>query len=189
MENGSKSPKFMYLLNADDVLPSAIPSDAFVVYQGHHGDVGAYYADVILPGSAYTEKSTTYVNTEGRTQTTRAAVPPPSGARDDWKIIRALSEVLGIPLPYDTVSEIRDRMGDVAPGLVAYDTVQSSVFTGLALKQMLHAAKSSRSSIGGEAFELPIKDYYLTDPISRASSTMAKVPSLLRCIFEHIGGD
>ncbi|TPX42089.1 hypothetical protein SeLEV6574_g05767 [Synchytrium endobioticum] len=172
-ESTSKRPKFIYLLNADDIRPSDMSADAFVVYQGHHGDNGALYADVILPGSAYTEKSTTYVNTEGRTQTTRAAVPAPAGARDDWKIIRALSEVVGVPLPYDTLSEVRDRMGDVAPGLLVYDTVQSSVFTGLALKQMLNAARSSSGSTEG-AFELPVKDYYLSDPISRASSTMAR---------------
>ncbi|TPX34155.1 hypothetical protein SmJEL517_g03133 [Synchytrium microbalum] len=171
----SSSPKFIYLLNADEIVASDIPKDAFVVYQGHHGDNGAYYADVILPGSAYTEKSTTFVNTEGRTQTTRAAVPPPSGARDDWKIVRALSEVVGVPLPYDSISEVRDRMGDVAPGLVTYDVTQSSVFTALALKQMLAAAKSSPSNgMTAPALELPIKDYYLTDPISRASVTMAK---------------
>jgi len=81
-------PKFIYLLNADDVDPASIPRDAFVVYQGHHGDLGAQLADVCLPGSAYTEKSTTWVNTEGRSQLGRAAVPPPGAAREDWKIIR-----------------------------------------------------------------------------------------------------
>src|SRR6267154_4816379 len=81
-------PKFIYLLNADDIDPASIPRDAFVVYQGHHGDLGAQLADVCLPGSAFTEKSTTWVNTEGRSQLGRAAVPPPGAAREDWKIIR-----------------------------------------------------------------------------------------------------
>jgi NADH dehydrogenase (ubiquinone) Fe-S protein 1 len=84
-------PKFIYLLNADDVDPASIPRDAFVVYQGHHGDLGAQLADVCLPGSAYTEKSTTWVNTEGRSQLGRAAVPPPGAAREDWKIIRCVT--------------------------------------------------------------------------------------------------
>lgn len=86
--DATATPKFVYLLNADDVDPSTIPQNAFVVYQGHHGDVGAQYADVCLPGSAYTEKATTWVNTEGRAQLGRTAVPPPGAAREDWKIIR-----------------------------------------------------------------------------------------------------
>ena len=81
-------PKFIWLLNADEVDPKSIPSDAFVVYQGHHGDLGAQLADVVLPGSAYTEKGTTWVNTEGRSQLGRAAVPPPGASREDWKIVR-----------------------------------------------------------------------------------------------------
>ena len=83
-------PKFIYLLNADEVDPKSIPSDAFVVYQGHHGDLGAQLADVCLPASAYTEKAATWVNTEGRAQMGRAAVPPPGAAREDWKIIRSV---------------------------------------------------------------------------------------------------
>ena len=75
-------------MNADEIDPKAIPTDAFVVYQGHHGDLGAQLADVVLPGCAYTEKSTTWVNAEGRSQMGRAAVPPPGSAREDWKIIR-----------------------------------------------------------------------------------------------------
>ncbi|KAJ3038409.1 NADH dehydrogenase Fe-S protein subunit 1 ndufs1 [Rhizophlyctis rosea] len=169
----TQKPKFMYLLNADDISPKEIPQDAFVVYQGHHGDVGAYYADVILPGAAYTEKAATYVNTEGRTQTTRAAVAPPAAARDDWKIVRALSEMVGVALPYDSVAEVRGRMGQVSPGLVRYDTVEGSGFGDVALKGLKAAAGSAKGGKGG-VFELPIKDYYMTDPISRASVTMAK---------------
>lgn len=81
-------PKFIYLLNADEVDPKSIPRDAFVVYQGHHGDLGAQLADVCLPASAYTEKGTTWINTEGRSQLGRGAVPAPGAAREDWKIIR-----------------------------------------------------------------------------------------------------
>ena len=84
----SLTPKFIYLLNADEVDPASIPRSAFVVYQGHHGDVGAQLADVVLPAAAYTEKSTTWINTEGRAQLGRTAVPSPGAAREDWKIIR-----------------------------------------------------------------------------------------------------
>ena len=88
-------PKFVWLLGADEFDAADIPKDAFVVYQGHHGDRGAQVADVVLPGAAYTEKSGTYVNTEGRVQMTRAATSLPGAARTDWKIVRALSEVVG----------------------------------------------------------------------------------------------
>lgn len=169
--------KFIYLLNADDFTPSQIPRNSFVVYQGHHGDVGAQYADVCLPGAAYTEKSTTWVNTEGRTQLGRAAVPPPGAAREDWKIIRALSEVLGAKLEYDDTAGMRDRMWDVSPTLARYDVVEkpSSVLAGLkTLRQTAERAMKDR--VGGlqGAFKKPIANFYRTDPISRSSVTMAK---------------
>ncbi|KAI9352210.1 G subunit of NADH dehydrogenase [Obelidium mucronatum] len=164
------SSKFLYLLNADHFDAKEIPKNAFVVYQGHHGDHGAYYADVVLPGAAYTEKSATFVNTEGRTQVTRAAVPPPAAAREDWKIIRALAEVSGVDLPYDETLEVRQRLGDVAPSLVSYDGLEGSQFYDLAVKQ-LQKASGAASKI---PFSLPIKDFYMTDPISKSSVTMAK---------------
>lgn len=87
---------------------------------GHHGDAGAAIADVILPGAAYTEKQATYVNTEGRAQQTLVAVTPPGLAREDWKILRALSEVLGKPLKYDTLDELRSRIEHISPHLTNY---------------------------------------------------------------------
>ncbi|KAJ3130346.1 hypothetical protein HK098_002575 [Nowakowskiella sp. JEL0407] len=168
----STSPQFLYLLNADDFDPSVIPKSAFVVYQGHHGDNGAQYADVVLPGAAYTEKAATYVNTEGRTQTTRASVPPPGNARDDWKILRALSEVVGVTLPYNDIHDVRARMAEIAPNLVAYDVVEKNGFVETAWKQVESVSKNVSAS--GEKFWNPINDYYMTDPISRASVTMAK---------------
>ncbi|CAG8704321.1 16713_t:CDS:2, partial [Acaulospora morrowiae] len=169
-ENSSEiTPKFVYLLGADEIKPHDIPKDAFVVYQGHHGDTGAHYADVILPGSAYTEKSATYVNTEGRAQLSRAAVPPPAASREDWKIIRALSEVAGFTLPYDDVSSIRDRMNEIAPHLTHYDTIEYSSNSELGVKNLVkNAAKSL-----GATFNPVIQDFYMTDSISRASQTMA----------------
>ncbi|KAH6587249.1 hypothetical protein BASA50_001382 [Batrachochytrium salamandrivorans] len=164
--------KFVYLLGADDVSTSRVPKDAFVVYHGHHGDSGAYLADVILPGAAYTEKSATYVNTEGRTQVTRAAVPPPAGTREDWTIIRALSEVAGTPLAYDDIYELRSRMSLLAPGLVDYDAVTET--SPAVAKLGLDALKRSSATLSKDPLQLPIQDYYLTDAISRASATMAK---------------
>jgi NADH dehydrogenase (ubiquinone) Fe-S protein 1 len=161
--------KFVYLLGADEVSPRDIPKDAFVVYQGHHGDVGAHYADVILPGAAYTEKSGTYINTEGRVQVTRAAVAPPGAAREDWKIIRALSDVCGHPLAYDDLPSVRERLADVRPTFVRYDEVVKENSSGT-----LQGLKSVAGKVGAQKFDLPIKDFYMTDPISRASSTMAK---------------
>ncbi|KAI0312436.1 NADH-ubiquinone oxidoreductase [Amylostereum chailletii] len=167
-------PKFIYLLNADEVDPKSIPKDAFVVYQGHHGDLGAQLADVCLPAAAYTEKSTTWVNTEGRSQLGRAAVPPPGASREDWKIIRALSEIVGSPLPYDDVLSLRDRMWEISPTLVRYDTTErTSVEVALAGLKAL-AARTAAAKVSGAPFKKPIENFYQTDPISRASVTMAQ---------------
>ncbi|KAF9515841.1 hypothetical protein BS47DRAFT_1341448 [Hydnum rufescens UP504] len=169
----STPPKFIYLLNADEINPESIPQDAFVVYQGHHGDLGAQLADVCLPAAAYTEKSTTWINTEGRAQLGRTAVPPPGSSREDWKIVRAVSEVLGATLPYDDVLYLRDRMWEISPTLVRYDVVEptSSSISLLGLKTLgsLPAAKTSNL-----AFTKPISNFYQTDVISRASVTMAQ---------------
>ncbi|KAJ1018116.1 hypothetical protein NDA16_004983 [Ustilago loliicola] len=166
------TPKFIYLLNADDITPENIPRDAFVVYQGHHGDVGAQFADVCLPGSAYTEKATTYVNTEGRTQVTRAAVPPPGAAREDWKIVRALSEVMGATVPYNDILDVRDRMFEISPTLVRYEVAEPSTTSApLAVEEL---SKLAKSSVSGTPLLRPIQNFYQTDPISRASPTMAK---------------
>ncbi|KAF5325337.1 hypothetical protein D9619_010089 [Psilocybe cf. subviscida] len=167
-------PKFVYLLNADELDPKSIPQDAFVVYQGHHGDLGAQLADVCLPGAAYTEKSTTWVNTEGRAQMGRTAVPPPGAAREDWKIVRALSEVVGSPLPYDDVLELRDRMWEISPSLVRYDVTEpTSVDVALAGLKAL-AARTAGAKATGAPLRKPIANFYQTDPISRASVTMAQ---------------
>ncbi|KAI9436820.1 Ndufs1, NADH-ubiquinone oxidoreductase 75kD subunit (775) [Russula earlei] len=160
-------PKFIYLLNADDIDPASIPRDAFVVYQGHHGDLGAQLADVCLP-------STTWVNTEGRSQLGRAAVPPPGAAREDWKIIRALSEILDHALPYDDVLALRDRMWELSPSLVRYDTLEytSPDIALVGLKALV--AHHASAKVSGVPFLKPIANFYQTDPISRASVTMAQ---------------
>lgn len=173
-EAAKTSPKFVYLLNSDDFSPDSIPSDAFVVYQGHHGDIGAQYADVVLPGAAYTEKSTTFVNTEGRTQITRAAVPPPGASREDWKILRALSEVVNAPLPYEDLLDLRDRMYEISPTLVRYDVVEpTSVANATASIAYLKGLAKGASPTGAPLLR-PITNFYQTDAVSRASPTMAK---------------
>ncbi|PGH16553.1 NADH-ubiquinone oxidoreductase 78 kDa subunit, mitochondrial [Helicocarpus griseus UAMH5409] len=167
-------PKMLWLLGADEVAEADIPKDAFVVYQGHHGDRGAMLADVVLPGAAYTEKAGTYVNTEGRVQMTRAACSPPGAARDDWKIIRAVSEFLGAPLPYDDVEMLRDRMEMISPALRRYDYVEptSSVLAALSRVQLVDQNKGAQ--VSGEPFRRVIENFYFTDVISRSSPTMAR---------------
>jgi NADH dehydrogenase (ubiquinone) Fe-S protein 1 len=163
----SATPKFIYLLNADEVDPASIPSNAFVVYQGHHGDRGAALADVCLPGAAYTEKGSTWVNTEGRSQLGRAAVPPPGAAREDWKIVRALAEVMGVDLPYDDLVGVRDRMWAISPSLVRWDGLEGTS------AEVAKAGLGSLSGIGkkapsGEKMGLVMGNFYQTDVISRA---------------------
>jgi NADH dehydrogenase (ubiquinone) Fe-S protein 1 len=161
----STTPKFVWLLGADEVSASDIPKGAFVVYQGHHGDAGAQLADVVLPGSAFTEKSGTYVNTEGRVQITRAATSLPGAAREDWKIIRAASEFLGQPLAYDDITDLRARMAEISPALVAYDVVEPTSLGSLSKTQLVDQNKGSNST--GTPFTKVIENFYFTDVISR----------------------
>lgn len=168
------SPKLLYLLGADTgaISRSDLPDDAFVIYQGHHGDVGANMADVILPGAAYTEKNATYLNMEGRAQETKRALTPPGLARDDWKVIRALSEISGKTLPYDNLAELRGRLTDVAPNLTRYGDAESANFYLQALGLLPESSSASDTVIEPQMSTL--KEYYMTDSISKASQTMAK---------------
>ncbi|KAK9453100.1 hypothetical protein V1511DRAFT_505642 [Dipodascopsis uninucleata] len=172
-EVASTKPKFLWLLGADEITAADVPKDAFVVYQGHHGDVGAQYADVILPSSAYTEKVGTYVNTEGRVQVTRAAISPPGVARDDWKILRAASEYLGSALPYDDINDIRARMADIAPHLVRHEIIEPTSLAVTGVKtQLINANKTAKPT--GSKLQSIIQNFYFTDAISRSSPTMAR---------------
>jgi NADH-quinone oxidoreductase subunit G len=152
----------VYLLGADEIDTAKLGS-AFVIYQGHHGDAGARRADVVLPGAAYTEKDGTYVNTEGRVQVGRRAVFPPGEAREDWKILRALSQVLGHRLPYDTLLQVRQRLALVAPTFAPIDKVTPTAWGRF----------GGEGPVEAQPFAYPIRDFYRTDPISRASPTMA----------------
>lgn len=158
-------PKIVWLLGADEITEADIPKDAFVIYQGHHGETGAQLADVVLPAAAYTEKSGTYVNTEGRVQITRSAVALPGAARTDWKIIRAASEFLGVPLPYDDLEVLRDRMEEISPTLRRYDVLEQSSLSSLSKIQLVDANKGAKPT--GEPLKNPIKDFYQTNVIAR----------------------
>mmetsp|Transcript_4721 Transcript_4721/g.8177 ORF Transcript_4721/g.8177 Transcript_4721/m.8177 type:complete len:741 (-) Transcript_4721:363-2585(-) len=165
--------KVVFLLGSDDYVESQVPEDAFVVYQGHHGDKGAARANVILPGAAYTEKSGLYVNFEGRVQQTRTAVPVVGEAREDWKVARALSEVLGAPLPYDSQVAVRARLAEVAPHFAALNAVQKPVWlNGEVIKSL--EVLAAKHKLEKSNMCTPIENFYMTDAISRASPTMAK---------------
>jgi NADH-quinone oxidoreductase subunit G len=156
--------KVVFLIGADEVDMKSL-GDAFVVYQGSHGDAGAHRADVILPGAAYTEKSATFVNLEGRAQATRLAVFPPGEAKEDWRIVRALSEVLGKALPYDSLKAVRERLAKASPVFADLGSVTPAAWG---------AAFGAEGSLEGGALVSCIDNFYQTDPISRASKTMAE---------------
>ncbi|XP_058118178.1 NADH-ubiquinone oxidoreductase 75 kDa subunit, mitochondrial-like [Anopheles ziemanni] len=170
-------PKVLFLLGADGFGVSdkeRLPQDCFIVYLGHHGDVGAQHAHAILPGAAYTEKQATYVNTEGRAQQTLVAVTPPGLAREDWKIVRALSEVVGSPLPYDDLDELRVRMEEIAPHLVRYGLLEITNFSKIADALLKHESVYFDDSNVVDVAQKKLEDFFITDPITRASPTMAK---------------
>jgi len=152
----------VYLLGVDEIDPNKF-GDAFVIYQGHHGDKGASRADVILPGCAYTEKNALYVNVEGRVQAARRAVAPPGEAREDWKIIRSLSEVLGQCLPFDHLAALRQQLVAAYPFFSRLDEVAKNPWIHFGRDGVIEAT----------ALGLPIRNFYQTDPISRVSPTMA----------------
>ena len=158
--------KLVYLLNVDDFDMSLL-GNAFVIYQGHHGDVGAHRADIVLPGAAYTEKDATFVNLEGRVQQTKRSVFPPGQAKEDWAIIRALSDILGKPLPYNTLEQLRERMVKVAPHFGKINELVPATWP--ALEQQRDRFRISDQPLGEY-----VLNYYMTDPVSRASKTMAE---------------
>src|SRR6202047_3655452 len=159
----------LFLLGADEIKA---PDGTFVVYIGTHGDRGAHRADVILPGAAYTEKSGIYVNTEGRVQMASRASFPPGEAREDWAIIRALSDVLGKKLPYDSLGALRQALFKAAPHLMRVDQIEA----GKAADITTLAAKGG--TLEKTPFRTSVEDFYLTNPIARASAVMAECSRL-----------
>jgi NADH-quinone oxidoreductase subunit G len=156
----------LWLLGADSFDPALIPASTFVVYQGHHGDRAAARADVILPGAAYTEKDATYVNTEGRAQRAWLSVHAPGEAREDWRIIRAAGEGLGVRLPFDDLDQLRTRMAAAAPVLAA-------PFARRGCEDASGPA-GNPAAMSDAPFDLPITQYHLADTIARASDVMAE---------------
>jgi NADH-quinone oxidoreductase subunit G len=159
----------LFNLGADELV---IEPGAFVVYIGSHGDQGATRADVILPGAAYTEKSATYVNTEGRVQMASRATFPPGEAREDWAILRALSASLGKTLPFDSLSGLRKALYAAYPHFAALNQVAKA---DVGLIGAL-GAKGGKTNKAG--FASAIRDFYLTNPITRASAVMAECSAL-----------
>ena len=163
-------PKLLFLLGADEVPFDAF-AGSFKVFIGHHGDKAAQVADIILPGASYAEKPGTYVNLEGRVQRGDRAVFPPGDAREDWTILRALSDVVGKRLPFDTFAELRAAMAAAVPAL----GVDGLADYGWSSPKL---AASPTGPIG-----YPVKDFYLTNAICRASPTMQ------RCSAELVHGE
>ena len=159
----------LFLLGADEVT---VPDGTFVVYIGTHGDRGAHRADVILPAAAYTEKSGIFVNTEGRAQMASRAAFPPGEAREDWAIIRALSDVLGKKLPFDSLQALRQAVFKAHPHLMRLDQIEAG--TADAVK----ALAGKGGSVDKAAFKATVEDFYLTNPIARASAVMAECSRL-----------
>jgi NADH-quinone oxidoreductase subunit G len=155
----------LFLLGADEIH---VEPGAFVVYVGTHGDRGAHRADVILPGAAYPEKSGLYVNTEGRVQLAARASFPPGEAREDWAILRALSDVLGQKLPYDSLAQLRQALFKAHPHLQRIDQIAPGA----------PADVEKLAALGGAAgkapFVSPVDDFYLSNAIARASAIMAE---------------
>ncbi len=161
----------LFLLGADEVRTDAL-GNAFVVYLGSHGDAGAGRADVVLPGAAYTEKSATYVNTEGRVQMATRAAFPPGQAREDWAIIRALSDVVGHRLPFDSFAELRAALYAAHPHFTRVDEIEAGSL------DTLRALAGRSGKPGRDPFMNAIDDFYLTNPIARASAVMAECSAL-----------
>jgi NADH-quinone oxidoreductase subunit G len=161
----------LFLLGADEIDTS--DSDAFVVYLGTHGDAGAHKADVVLPGAAYTEKAGVYVNMEGRVQLANRAIFPKGEAREDWAILRALSDRLGAKLPYDTLAALRAKLIADHPTFGQVDYAPGSIPAALDLSKL-----GKKGKVSDAAFTSPVTDFYQTNPIARASVTMAECSAL-----------
>ena len=154
--------KLVWLLGADEIDTSAF-ANSFVIYQGHHGDAGAAAADVILPGAAYTEKDGLYVNFEGRVQMARRATFPPGEAKEDWAIIRAVSEHLNKTLPFDSAAALRNELIKAVPSFAVVDEVLPSKW-----------AKFGRiGKLSDEPVSSSLNQFHMTCAISRSSETMA----------------
>ncbi|MCR6498597.1 NADH-quinone oxidoreductase subunit NuoG [Shinella sp. CPCC 101442] len=166
----------LFLLGADEM--DFAKKSAFTVYIGSHGDNAAHVADVILPGATYTEKSGTWVNTEGRVQMGNRAGFAPGDAREDWAILRALSDVLGSKLPFDSLLQLRAKLYAAHPHFARIDEIAAGEIADLS------ALAKKGGTMANSGFASPIKDFYLTNPIARASAVMAECSALARNNFK-----
>lgn len=164
----------LFLLGADEIDLRARKASATTVYIGTHGDIGAHHADIILPAAAYTEKSAIYVNTEGRVQMANRAGFPPGDAKEDWAILRALSDVIGRRLPFDSLAQLRGRLFEAHPHLAAIGAIAAGDPADV------RALASTSGRLGKSAFTSPVEDFYLTNPVARASAVMAECSQLAR---------
>jgi NADH-quinone oxidoreductase subunit G len=159
----------VFLLGVDEI---DIAPGTFAVYIGTHGDRGAMHADVVLPGAAYPEKSATYVNTEGRVQMATRASFPPGDAREDWAVLRALSDVLGKKLPYDSLGQLRQAIFKAHPHLMRVDEIAAGDAADL----------TKLASLGGNTDKAPllssVDNFYFTNPIARCSAVMAECSAI-----------
>ncbi|MCV3764078.1 NADH-quinone oxidoreductase subunit NuoG [Rhizobium sp. TRM95796] len=167
----------LFLLGADE-LDFSKKSTNLLVYIGSHGDAGASQADVILPGAAYTEKAGIFVNTEGRVQFANRANFAPGEAREDWAVLRALSDVLGKKLPFDSMQQLRAKLFAAHPHFAEEDTIVTGSGDEVA------ALAKKPKAMAKSAFASPVKDFYLTNPIARASAVMAECSALARNNFK-----
>ncbi len=174
---GNGALDLVWLLGADEIDMNRL-GQAFVVYQGSHGDAGAHRADVILPGAAYTEKSATFANTEGRVQMTKRAVFPPGEAKEDWTILRALSPLVGHTLPYDTLPVLRSAMYKQAPVLGRLDEAIAADGKGI------EALAKGAGAMKEEPLRSGVSDFYLTNAVARASAVMAEMSALKKVAGE-----
>jgi NADH-quinone oxidoreductase subunit G len=158
----------IYNLGADEV---EIADGAFVIYQGSHGDRGAHRADVILPGAAYTEEQGLFVNTEGRPQLALRAGFAPGEAKENWAILRALSAELGAAQPWDNLAQLRQALVEAVPHLVKIDQVPENDW------QALKPGKLGKASV---PFRNAVSDFYLSNPIARASEVMAELSAMAK---------
>ncbi len=162
----------IYLLGADEINFDKITDKQFVIYQGHHGDRGAHHADVVLPGAAYTEKDATYVNTEGRVQHAYRAIHAPGEAYDDWQIIRDLANFIGCNFAYSNIDKVRNKLAHISPSFGK---------VGVIVPDEKRDIKISESKNLGKKIFSQKKNFYMTDPISRASKIMAQCTEEFCC--------
>lgn len=155
----------LYLLGVDEFdVGASIGNNTFVIYQGHNGDQGAARADIVLPGAAYTEKDGLYVNTEGRVQMAKKAVSAPGEAREDWKILRALSDVMGKPLAYNSLAQLRVRIVSEFPQFAKIGSIMAAQWASFGVAGVIRR----------HPFHSPVDNFYMTNSISRSSATMAE---------------